>query len=124
MNLTNNAWIVCNWTLQWTDQHGNEQPRTNYPDSNDWLWTGNITLDKSSDLIPLHRFADHVPNSSLNFEDRVWMYVYVRAGNDRSSKDAPEVMLFDRDAGECANFGLDGGVPDPDFGFTGFQSYG
>lgn len=108
MTLNNHMAADCQWTAKWMDG-GEEQPTKNYPNWNNWKWSGTLTAGCGS-TISLNTFASSVPNSPLNTGDVVWIYVWVAGGSDRSGRTDLTSYQFTYDSGSpsAAVFGISG----------------
>ena len=107
MALHNAMAATCEWTVEWMN-NGVEQPGTAYPDWNDWLWSEQLTAGCSSGPISLTKFAAKVPKAPLGTGDTVWIYIWVMAGTDRSSKDSLFQFTYNSGSAKTAYWNISG----------------
>lgn len=76
------AAYCCHYTMFWLDVNGNIQPQTNYPKSNQWLWSPTIQAGtgRTNYVFKISDFAKHNPESPLNPGDPIWLVVNIVAG--------------------------------------------
>ena len=106
MNLHNAMAANCQWTVKWMNG-GVEQPTTNYPNWDKWQWSGTLTAGCGSQMA-LSKIAAKVPNAPLNNGDTVWIYVWVQAGSDKSSKDSTFQFTYQSGSTKIAYWNISG----------------
>ncbi|WP_040278827.1 hypothetical protein [Psychroserpens damuponensis] len=84
ISLKNKLAANCQFTAMWYDG-GEIQPKHNYNDWNNWLWSGTLTAGCGKKMT-LNSIAKKVPNAPLNNGDVVWIYVWVAGGTDMDGR--------------------------------------
>jgi hypothetical protein len=116
MNLLDQGGYDCNWTLYWANA-GVIQPKKNYPNQDQWKWSGVLLLGQQSGRIDLSTFA--LPDAPLQAGNEVWMYMYVYGGYDIES---PIHFTYDPNAPGTANFACSGTTTSDKLGYNGITS--